>query len=51
MNSHQAFTPETEFHTKNKDRRPNKAYFDEKFGPGESYAVSPSGLLKPNVSL
>jgi ubiquitin carboxyl-terminal hydrolase 9/24 len=45
-----AFTPETEFHTKNKEKKPDKAYFEEKFGSGQCFAASPSGLLKSSVS-
>ncbi|ELT87806.1 hypothetical protein CAPTEDRAFT_215537 [Capitella teleta] len=45
------FTPETEFHSKNKEKKPDKAYFEDKFGSGQCYATSPSGILKSSVSI
>ena len=38
----QSFDPDTEYHTKNKQRRADRAYWEEKFGVGQTYAVSPS---------
>ena len=37
----QAFNMDTEFHSKNKSRRPEKAFWEDKFGSGQLYAISP----------
>ena len=36
------FNPETEYHTKNKLRQLDRRYWDDVFGAGQLYAVSPA---------